>query len=44
MEALKSLLIQKQYQSVVMAMEEKHGWDLLLCVDTHQYALGLLAR
>ncbi|XP_053803240.1 maestro heat-like repeat-containing protein family member 6 isoform X2 [Vidua chalybeata] len=41
---LKSLLYQKQYKDVVMAMERKRGWDTLLCADTHHYAVGLLAR
>nr|XP_041573429.1 maestro heat-like repeat-containing protein family member 7 [Taeniopygia guttata] len=29
---------------LLMAMERKHGWDMLLCADTHHYAVGLLAR
>ncbi|XP_053838393.1 uncharacterized protein LOC128809969 [Vidua macroura] len=41
---LKSLLCQKQYKDVVMAMERRCGWDTLLCADTHHYAVGLLAR
>ncbi|XP_056354441.1 uncharacterized protein LOC130256654 [Oenanthe melanoleuca] len=39
---LKSLLCFLQYGDVVMAMDCKHGWDTLLCVDTHHYAVGLL--
>ncbi|XP_032920537.1 maestro heat-like repeat-containing protein family member 6 [Catharus ustulatus] len=29
---------------LLVAVERKHGWDTLLCVDTHHYAMGLLAR
>ncbi|KAF4791130.1 hypothetical protein TURU_133477 [Turdus rufiventris] len=31
-------------EGAVMAMERKCGWDTLLCPDTQQYAVGLLAR
>ncbi|KAF4794463.1 hypothetical protein TURU_101859 [Turdus rufiventris] len=41
---LKSLLSFLECEDVVMAMECKCGWDTLLCVDTHHYAVGLLAR
>ncbi|XP_053824230.1 uncharacterized protein LOC128802060 isoform X1 [Vidua chalybeata] len=41
---LKSLLCQMEHEDVVLAMEHKHGWDTLLCADTHHYAVGLLAR
>ncbi|RMC18322.1 hypothetical protein DUI87_04205 [Hirundo rustica rustica] len=29
---------------LLVGMERKHGWDTLLCADTHHYAVGLLAR
>ncbi|XP_063276327.1 uncharacterized protein LOC134562728 [Prinia subflava] len=32
------------YENVVVAMERKRGWDMLLCADTHHYAVGVLAR
>ncbi|KAL9847960.1 uncharacterized protein GJ701_006549 [Geothlypis trichas] len=41
---LKSLLCQKQYNDVVVAMEHRCGWDTLLSVDTRHYAVALLAR
>ncbi|XP_068052835.1 maestro heat-like repeat-containing protein family member 7 [Anomalospiza imberbis] len=41
---LKSLLCLEQYKDVVMAMERRCGWDMLLCADTQHYAVGLLAR
>ena len=44
MWTLKSLLSFLECGDVVMAMERKRGWDTLLCVDTHHYAVGLLAR
>ncbi|XP_056370440.1 maestro heat-like repeat-containing protein family member 7 [Oenanthe melanoleuca] len=43
-QTLKSLLCRMQGERVVMAMEHKCGWDMLLCADTHHYAVGLLAR
>ncbi|OWK49557.1 hypothetical protein RLOC_00013629, partial [Lonchura striata] len=43
-QALKSLLCQMQHEDVVVAMERKCGWDMLLCADTHHYAVGLLAK
>ncbi|XP_068052882.1 uncharacterized protein [Anomalospiza imberbis] len=41
---LKSLLCREQYKDVVMAMERRCGWDMLLWADTQHYAMGLLAR
>ncbi|XP_016160749.1 PREDICTED: maestro heat-like repeat-containing protein family member 6 [Ficedula albicollis] len=43
-QTMKSLLFRLRCDSVVMAMERKHGWDTLLCADTQHYAVGLLAR
>ncbi|RMC03401.1 hypothetical protein DUI87_20598 [Hirundo rustica rustica] len=43
-QTLKSLLCQMHCEHVVVSMERKCGWDMLLCADTHQYAVGLLAR
>ncbi|RMB92764.1 hypothetical protein DUI87_30814 [Hirundo rustica rustica] len=43
-QTLKSLLCLVQCERVVVSMERKRGWDTLLCVDTHHYAVGLLAR
>ncbi|RMB92761.1 hypothetical protein DUI87_30811 [Hirundo rustica rustica] len=43
-QTLKSLLCLVQCEHVVVSMERKRGWDTLLCVDTHHYAVGLLAR
>ncbi|XP_068877575.1 maestro heat-like repeat-containing protein family member 7 [Aphelocoma coerulescens] len=44
LQTLKALLCQLQCEHVVMAMEHKRGWDMLLCANTHHYAVGLLAR
>ncbi|XP_023786190.1 uncharacterized protein LOC111931706 [Cyanistes caeruleus] len=41
---LKALLCLLQCEHVVVAMERKCGWDTLLYVETHHYAVGLLAR
>ncbi|XP_064291546.1 maestro heat-like repeat-containing protein family member 6 [Passer domesticus] len=41
---LKSLLCQRQYKDVVVAMERRGVWNTLLCDDTRHYAVGLLAR
>ncbi|XP_050195828.1 uncharacterized protein LOC126652763 [Myiozetetes cayanensis] len=41
---IKALLSCLQCETVLMAMECKHGWDTLLHTDTHHYAVGLLAR
>ncbi|KAL2302044.1 hypothetical protein Nmel_009451 [Mimus melanotis] len=43
-QTLKSLLCFLQCEHVVVSIERKCGWDTLLCVDTHHYAVGLLAR
>ncbi|XP_056368972.1 maestro heat-like repeat-containing protein family member 6 [Oenanthe melanoleuca] len=43
-QTMKSLLFRLRCDNVVMAMVRKHGWDTLLCADTHHYAVGLLAR
>ncbi|OWK49436.1 hypothetical protein RLOC_00000849, partial [Lonchura striata] len=40
---MKSLLSRMDYEDVVVSMEQKRGWDTLLCADTHHYAVGLLA-
>ncbi|XP_005049011.2 PREDICTED: maestro heat-like repeat-containing protein family member 1 [Ficedula albicollis] len=44
LETLKSLLCRMQCEGVVMAMERKCGWDMLLSADTQHYAVGLLVR
>ncbi|XP_023803980.1 uncharacterized protein LOC111945543, partial [Cyanistes caeruleus] len=43
-QAMKALLCCLHYDSELMAMERKRGWDTLLCADTQHYAVGLLAR
>ncbi|XP_041571253.2 maestro heat-like repeat-containing protein family member 7 [Taeniopygia guttata] len=43
-QAMKALLCRLQWDHVVLAMERKRGWDMLLCADTQHYAVGLLAR
>nr|XP_041573472.1 maestro heat-like repeat-containing protein family member 6 isoform X1 [Taeniopygia guttata] len=43
-QAMKALLCRLQWNHVVLAMERKRGWDMLLCADTQHYAVGLLAR
>ncbi|XP_072777716.1 maestro heat-like repeat-containing protein family member 6 isoform X1 [Taeniopygia guttata] len=43
-QAMKALLCRLQWDHVVLAMERKSGWDMLLCADTQHYAVGLLAR
>ncbi|XP_017583875.1 PREDICTED: uncharacterized protein LOC108445229 [Corvus brachyrhynchos] len=43
-QTLKALLCQLDYEDVVVAMENKCGWDMLLCADTQHNAMGLLAR
>ncbi|XP_058696501.1 maestro heat-like repeat-containing protein family member 7 [Poecile atricapillus] len=44
MQTLRALFHHLQCVHLVVAMERKCGWDTLLCVDTHHYAVGLLAR
>ncbi|XP_074390455.1 maestro heat-like repeat-containing protein family member 7 [Zonotrichia albicollis] len=43
-QTLKALLCRLHYEDVVVAMKDKHGWDTLLCADTHHCAVGMLAR
>ncbi|XP_023801822.1 maestro heat-like repeat-containing protein family member 7 [Cyanistes caeruleus] len=43
-QAMKALLCCLQYDSELMAMERKCGWETLLRADTQHYAVGLLAR
>ncbi|KAL2302589.1 hypothetical protein Nmel_010018 [Mimus melanotis] len=43
-QTMKSLLCRLRCENVVMAMECKRGWDMLLCADTQHCAVGLLAR
>ncbi|CAN8174178.1 unnamed protein product [Coccothraustes coccothraustes] len=43
-QAMKALLCRLRCVHVVLAMERKRGWDMLLCADTQHYAVGLLAR
>ncbi|XP_071311443.1 maestro heat-like repeat-containing protein family member 7 [Agelaius tricolor] len=43
-QTLKALLCRLHYEDVVVAMEDKRGWDTLLCADTHHCAVGMLAR
>ncbi|CAN8180839.1 unnamed protein product [Coccothraustes coccothraustes] len=43
-QTLKSLLCRMHHEDVVVAMERRCGWDLLLYADTHHCAVGLLAR
>nr|XP_041568728.1 uncharacterized protein LOC115492463 isoform X3 [Taeniopygia guttata] len=43
-QTLKALLCRLHYEDVVVAMEDKGGWDTLLCADTHHCAVGVLAR
>ncbi|XP_068052871.1 maestro heat-like repeat-containing protein family member 7 [Anomalospiza imberbis] len=43
-QAMKALLSRLRCDHVVMAMECKRGWDMMLCADTQHYAVGLLAR
>ncbi|XP_027564539.1 uncharacterized protein LOC113981385, partial [Neopelma chrysocephalum] len=40
----KALLCHLECEDVMVAMEQKRGWDTLLNSDTHHYAVGLLAR
>nr|XP_041569040.1 maestro heat-like repeat-containing protein family member 6 [Taeniopygia guttata] len=44
LQTLKALLCQMQYDDVVVAMERRCAWNMLLCAHTHHYAVGLLAR
>lgn len=44
MQTIKALLCRVQWDSEVVAVQRKGGWDTLLCADTHHYAVGLLAR
>ncbi|XP_058696508.1 maestro heat-like repeat-containing protein family member 7 [Poecile atricapillus] len=44
MQTLRALFHHLRCVHLVVAMERKCGWDTLLCVDTHHYAVGLLAR
>ncbi|XP_053837972.1 uncharacterized protein LOC128809745 [Vidua macroura] len=41
---MKDLLCRLQCDHVVVAMERKGGWDMMLCAHTQHYAVGLLAR
>ncbi|CAN8175091.1 unnamed protein product [Coccothraustes coccothraustes] len=41
---LKSLLCRLRCEDVVVAMERKRGWDTLLSVEAHHFAVALLAR
>uniref|UniRef100_A0A674GEQ9 Maestro heat-like repeat-containing protein family member 6 n=1 Tax=Taeniopygia guttata TaxID=59729 RepID=A0A674GEQ9_TAEGU len=43
-QAMKVLLCRLQRNHVMLALELKGGWDMLLCADTQHYAVGLLAR
>ncbi|XP_027766440.1 maestro heat-like repeat-containing protein family member 7 [Empidonax traillii] len=43
-QTLKALLCRLQWENEVVAIEQKCGWETLLCSDTHHYAVGLLAR
>ncbi|XP_068052887.1 uncharacterized protein, partial [Anomalospiza imberbis] len=43
-QVMKALLYQLRCDRVVEAMKHKRGWDMLLCADTQNYAVGLLAR
>nr|XP_031361202.1 uncharacterized protein LOC116183845 [Lonchura striata domestica] len=43
-QAMKALLCRLQWDHVVVAMERKRGWDVMLCARTQHYAMGLLAR
>ncbi|XP_068035158.1 maestro heat-like repeat-containing protein family member 7 [Anomalospiza imberbis] len=43
-QVMKALLGRLQCDYVVVGMEFKHGWDMLLCADTQHDAVGLLAR
>nr|XP_041568238.1 uncharacterized protein LOC115493332 [Taeniopygia guttata] len=43
-QTLKALLCRLHYEDVVVAMEDKRGWDTLLCADTHHCAVGVLTR
>ncbi|XP_058696504.1 uncharacterized protein LOC131579934 [Poecile atricapillus] len=44
MQTLRALFHHLRCVHLLVAMERKCGWDTLLCVDTHHYAVGLLAR
>ncbi|XP_050179720.1 maestro heat-like repeat-containing protein family member 7 [Myiozetetes cayanensis] len=41
---IKALLFHLECEDVVMAMDRKAAWDTLFHMDTHHYAVGLLAR
>ncbi|XP_023804123.1 uncharacterized protein LOC111945701, partial [Cyanistes caeruleus] len=43
-QAMKALLCQLRCDNVVMQMEWQRGWVMMLCADTQQYAMSLLAR
>ncbi|XP_072775656.1 uncharacterized protein [Taeniopygia guttata] len=43
-QAMKVLLCRLQRNHVMLALELKGGWDMLLCADTQHVAVGLLAR
>ncbi|XP_027766734.1 maestro heat-like repeat family member 5, partial [Empidonax traillii] len=43
-QTLKALLCCLHWENEVVAIERKRGWETLLCLDTHHYAVGLLAR
>ncbi|XP_053837953.1 maestro heat-like repeat-containing protein family member 6 [Vidua macroura] len=43
-QAMKALLYRLQCDHVVVAMERKGCWDMMLCAHTQHYAVGLLAR
>ncbi|KAL2302634.1 hypothetical protein Nmel_010063 [Mimus melanotis] len=43
-QTMRALFRHLRCLDLLVAMERKHGWDTLLCADTHHYAMGLLAR
>nr|XP_041573833.1 maestro heat-like repeat-containing protein family member 6 isoform X1 [Taeniopygia guttata] len=43
-QTMKALLCRLQWDHVVLAMERKRDWDMLLRADTQHVAVGLLAR
>ncbi|CAN8201051.1 unnamed protein product [Coccothraustes coccothraustes] len=43
-QTVKALFRHLRYLDLLVSMERKHGWDALLCADTHHFAVALLAR
>ncbi|XP_050843264.1 maestro heat-like repeat-containing protein family member 7 [Serinus canaria] len=43
-QTLKSLLCLLRREDVVVAMERRRGWDMLLSVDAHHFAVALLGK